>query len=235
MIWLIRFTLGWPASVAPAMATGVWATSCIAILFARSALGAITGFSLDIEPSSNSSQEVDFINTMAQYQALLSGTGLTLSADAGTAWVAPPVWNVTVNGTSRVLSDWVVTLTNETIIMDYDRNATNLLVRAAPYLDYADALVQQGIPRNVTVGVAIASPGSQPTWWQTQSVDELESLITAVDPSLSTHPSFSRRYAIFTSDSLFNASSEAPCPTCSYAEQKTLWYLDDSWGAFSVV
>ena len=193
------------------------------------ARSAIIGFTLDIEPASNSTDEVNFINTMAQYSSLLAGTGLLLSADAGTAWTGVPVWNVTVDGTNKVLSEWLVDLCNETIIMDYDRNATNLLVRAAPYLDYADTLVSQGNNKSVTVGVAISAPGDTPTWWQTESIKELESLIATVSPTLMSHASFGGRYAIFTGSTLMNNSATAPCPACAYAEQKTLWYVDDAW------
>lgn len=166
---------------------------------------------------------------MAQYRSLLAGTGLVLSADAGTAWVSSPLWDVTVNGTTKVLYQWLVDLCNETIIMDYDRNASNLIDRANPYLSYADSLISQGETKSVTVGVAINSPGATPTWWQTGSVTELETLIATVNPTLASHPAFSLRYAIFTAGSLFNSSSDTPCPTCTFPERKTLWYLDDDW------
>jgi len=190
--------------------------------------GAVVGFSVDIEPPAGSTDEVAYINTMALYQSLLAGTGLTLSADAGTAWVTPE-WNVTVNGTNKLLYEWVVDLCNETIIMDYDRNASNLLVRAAPYLSYTDGLVAQGANKAVTVGVAISSPGETPTWWQTQSVAEMEAVIAAAKPALEAHPSFSHRFAVFFAQTLFNSSRAAPCHSCSFLENKTLWYLADEW------
>jgi hypothetical protein len=193
------------------------------------ALSAITGFSLDIEPSANSTDEVAFINTMAQYRSLLGGTGLILSADAGTAWVTSPLWNVTVNGTDKCLFEWVVDLCNETIIMDYDRNSTNLLVRAAPYLAYADARVAEGLNKSITVGVAIAPPGAPSTWWQTASLAELTALVHAANPSLESHASFSSRFAIFYASTLFNSSQAAPCPACSFTEPRALWYVDDDW------
>ena len=190
----------------------------------------VIGFTLDLEPGPGTADEVALIHTMSTYQSLLAGTGLTLSADAGTAWVTAD-WNVTVNGTTRDLYQWLVDYTNETIIMDYDRNATNLIARAAPYLAYADERRAAGLPASVTVGVAIAPPGAPPppTWWQTQSVAELEALIAAVAPALGAHPSFTHRYAVFTAESLFNASAAAPCPGCAFNEVKTLWYLADAW------
>ena len=79
----------------------------------------ITGFSLDIEPPAGN-ESVAFVAVLAEFRWRLSGTGLKLSADAGTAWAAP-AYLTTVNGTSKVLAEWLVDICNETIVMSYDR------------------------------------------------------------------------------------------------------------------
>lgn len=184
----------------------------------------ITGFSLDVEPPQGE-QSVAFVNLLAEFKWRLRGTNLSLSADAGTAWMGAG-WETLVNGTSKLLGAWLVDLCDEAILMDYDRNESNLIARAAPYLSYADA--RPGKAKAVTVGVAIASPGAAPpTWWQCESVAELEALIASVDGALSAHASFSHRYAVFFAATLYNASGAAPAPPGP--ETKTLWYLDDEW------
>ena len=184
----------------------------------------ITGFSLDIEPSAGN-ESVALVEYLSEFRWRISGTGLKLSADAGTAWSSSD-FMTNVNGTSKVLAEWLVELCNETVVMSYDRNGTNLLVRVDPYLAYADTYGE----RNVTVGVAIASPGSTPTWWQTQSPAELEALIEGVDPSLRQHASFKGRYAVFFAATLFNASAGGgPPPGSGIGEEKALWYVDDDW------
>jgi hypothetical protein len=188
------------------------------ISFAR-----ITGFSLDIEPSAGN-DSIAFVNVMAQYRSLLTNTDLLLSADAGTAWSDPSIYETTVNGTTKLLSEWLIDLCNETIIMSYDRNATNLLVRVTPYLDYADKIPN----RSVIVGAAIATPGSTPTWWQTQTVKELEEVIASVDSELQGHSSFSKKYAIFYGETLLNATNAFPYKSI-INETKTLWYISDKW------
>jgi hypothetical protein len=195
------------------------------------ARGAVVGFSLDIEPGPGTQDAVDFVNTMAVYRGLLDadGGGLRLSADAGTAWTQS-YYNVSVNGTNKILYEWIADLCDETVVMSYDRNATNLLVRVGPYLAYADAQVARGLNRSVVVGVAIATPGSPQTWWQTQSSTELEALIASVDSALSGHASFARKYAVFFAATLFNATNGGadPLPP-SIGERKALWYVDDEW------
>jgi hypothetical protein len=185
----------------------------------------ITGFSLDIEPPAGN-ESVAFVEYLAEFRWRLAGTGLKLSADAGTSWTSSD-YMTTVNGTSKTLGEWLVDLCNETVVMSYDRNASNLLLRVGPFLGYADAY---GGVKNVTVGTAIATPGSAPTWWQTQSPAELEALIASVDSSLRTHASFKGRYAVFFAATLFNASSGGgPPPGSGIGEEKSLWYLDDDW------
>ena len=198
----------------------------------RASRAAIVGFSLDIEPGPGTQDAVDFVNVMAAYRGLLdapSGAGLVLSADAGTAWTAPS-FNVTVNGTNRLLFQWIADLCDESVIMDYDRNATTLLLRAAPFLAYADAQVASGLKKSVVVGVAVATPGAPPTWWQTADPAELEALVARVDPALTAHPSFARRYAVFHAGTLWNATGNgtAPLPP-GIGERKALWYLLDEW------
>jgi hypothetical protein len=183
----------------------------------------IVGFSLDIEPSAGN-ESIAFVNEMKEWHDRLSNTGLLLSADAGTAWSDPSVYETTVNGTTKLLSEWLVDLCNETIIMSYDRNASNLIVRVTPYLSYADNFSD----KSVTVGAAIATPGTPQTWWQTQTVAELETVIADVDHELQKHSSFSRKYAIFFADTLFNASLANPAKSI-INETKTLWYLNDEW------
>ena len=100
---------------------------------------AIVGFSLDIEPNEGP-DSVAFVNTMAAWRAALAGTGMLLSADAGTAWSTPAYQNTTVNGTTKLLSEWLVDICDEAILMSYDRNATRLLERVLPYLTYADSV-----------------------------------------------------------------------------------------------
>ena len=185
----------------------------------------VVGFSLDIEPPAGP-ESAAFVAVMAEYRWRLAGSGLLLSADAGTAWTGAD-YATTVNGTTKLLSQWLVDLCDESVLMDYDRNASNLLVRAEPYLDYADARPGHA----VVVGVAVATPGAAPTWWQTASAAELEALIAAVDPALRAHPSFNSprpRYAVFFAQTLWNATRAAPAPLIAN-ETKTLWYLDDDW------
>ena len=206
------------------------------VLAAAAACGgaraAIVGFSLDIEPGPGTPEAVGFVNTMAAYRALLDadGSGLVLSADAGTAWTGAD-FNVTVNGTNKLLYQWIADLCDQTVIMDYDRNASNLLVRAAPFLAYADAQVARGLRRSVVVGVAVAPPGAPATWWQTANVSELEALVAAVNPALTAHASFAREYAVFHAGTLFNATNGGtePVPPVSIGERKALWYLVDAW------
>ena len=197
----------------------------LALLAATAPLVAprVIGFSLDIEPPAGN-ESVAFVNVMAEYRWRLAGTGLRLSADAGTAWTAPE-YETTVNGTMRTLAQWLVVLCDEAILMVYDRNATNLLVRAEPYLTYADGLSG----KLITVGVAIATPGSPPTWWQTANTSELEDLIATVDEPLRQHVSFTARYAVFFGATLANASAAERSPPPTINETKTLWYLDDDW------
>jgi hypothetical protein len=194
-------------------------------LFLRPSLARVTGFSLDIEPSPGD-ESVAFVNVMAEYRRLLTGTGLILSADAGTAWSAAPTYLTTVNGSTKLLSDWLVDLCDEAIVMSYDRNASNLVARVEPYLAHADTVPG----RSVVAGAAIASPGSPSTWWQTASVAELERVIADADEALRAHPSFGSRprYAIFFAQTLLNASLAAPAPAL-INETKTLWYLSDAW------
>jgi len=203
----------------------------LALLFSHAARAAIVGFSLDIEPGPGTQDAVDFVNTMAAYRGLLdaAGGGLRLSADAGTAWTQP-YYNLTVNGTNKILYQWIGDLCDESVVMSYDRNASNLLVRVTPFLEYADAQVARGLNRSVVVGVAIATPGSPATWWQTESATELESLIASVDPALVAHASFARQYAVFYAATLYNATNGGtdPLPP-SIGERKALWYLDDDW------
>lgn len=184
----------------------------------------ITGFSLDIEPPPGSAS-VDFVNEMAAWRSRLDGTGLRLSADAGTAWSGAN-YATTVNGSTKLLSEWLVDLCDEAILMDYDRNASNLLVRAEPYLAYAD-----GRPgKAVTVGVAIAPPGTPAAWWQTANVSELEALIASVDAPLRRHRSFTEKYAVFFAETLFNATKAAESlEAASTGEMKSLWYVADEW------
>jgi len=186
-------------------------------------LARIVGFSLDIEPSAGN-ESVAFVNQMVEWRDRLTGTDLILSADAGTAWSDPSTYETTVNGTTKLLSEWLVDLCNETIIMSYDRNASNLIVRVTPYLSYADKFPNKA----VVVGAAIATPGTPPTWWQTQTVAELEQVIASVDDELQTHPSFSKKYAIFFGDTLMNATLANPAKSI-INETKTLWYLNDDW------
>ena len=197
-----------------------------ALAAARGARARVVGFSLDIEPPAGP-ESAAFVAVMAEYRWRLAaaGGGLLLSADAGTAWTAQD-YLTSVNGTTKLLSEWLIDLCDEAVLMDYDRNATNLLLRAEPYLAYADA--RPG--RAVVVGVAVATPGSAPTWGQTADPAELEALIASVDPALRAHASFRSprpRYAVFFAQTLLNATRAAPAPVGS--EAKTLWYLDDSW------
>jgi len=186
----------------------------------------IIGFSLDIEPPAGS-ESVALVNTLAAWRAALSasGTGLRLSADAGTAWTAA-AYETTVNGTTKTLGEWLVDLCDETIIMSYDRNATNLLLRVEPFLQYAAARGAAGAGA-ITVGAAVSSPGDAEAWWRTANASELEALIAAVDGALQRRPQFSGRYAIFYGETLYNATLAAPAPS-SIGERKALWYVSDS-------
>jgi len=198
---------------------------------AAAARGAIVGFSLDIEPAPGTPDAVAFVNVMAAYRGRLdaAGGGLVLSADAGTAWTQP-AFNVTVNGTNKLLFEWIADLCDETVVMSYDRNASNLLARVAPFLAYADAQVARGLARRVVVGAAVAPPGAPQTWWQTANATELEALVASVDAALAAHASFARLYAVFYAATLFNSTHGGTDPVPpTVGERKALWYLDDDW------
>ena len=193
---------------------------CLYTCLLTPTLGAVIGFSLDIEPSVGA-QSVAFVNTLAAWRTALQPTGLLLSVDAGTAWSSSPDWVTTVNGTSKLLSEWLVDLSDEAILMDYDRNASKLLARALPYLSYAD---RRG--KAVTVGLALAPPGAASTWWQCADLVELEALVASVHPALAQHASFTQRYALFHAGTLWNSST---ANVTLVNEEKTLWYLVDDW------
>ena len=183
--------------------------------------GKVLGFTIDVEPNFGP-EAVAFVNELAAWRSGLAGTGLTLSADAGTSWSGTPDWITEVNGTSKLLSEWLIDLTDEAIIMDYDRVPASLLSRAEPYLTYAD-----GQPnKSVTVGLALNVPGGTATWWQTANLTELEALVAVTLPSLAQHRSFSGRIALFHAGTLWNSST---ANVTIANEPKTIWYMVDDW------
>lgn len=181
----------------------------------------ILGFTIDVEPNFGP-ESVAFVNELAAWRAALAGTGLSISADAGTAWSAAPDWVTTVNGTSKLLSEWLVDLTDEAILMDYDREGVRLLARAEPYLAYADGTKGKA----VTVGLALNVPNAPSTWWQTANLTELEALVAETLPALARHTSFSGRIALFHAGTLWNSST---ANVTLVNEPKALWYLLDDW------
>ena len=157
---------------------------------------------------------------------------LRLAVDAGTAWVCGPgahnCFNMTASegqqhksggtgssssiagadGKNVSVAAHVVALADTIVIMDYDRVPTNVLSRAAPYLQLAD---EAGKRASVMIGLAIAPRGTtKPAWWQVNSASALEDLMAATRGPLSAHLSF-RGFAVFTGDA-WRSQTTVPAP-----------------------
>ncbi len=96
------------------------------------------------------------------------GTGMVLSVDAGTAWSCPPgattCFNITFHNKTQSVAAHVVDLADVTVVMDYDREPSNVLRRALPYLMHAQNVQKD---RSIVIGLAISELGQKPEWWQT--------------------------------------------------------------------
>jgi len=148
---------------------------------------------------------------------------LKLHVDAGTAWSCPTgsegCFNVTYGGVTKSVADHVVDLSDEVLLMDYDRNTSSLYQRAKPYLDCAD---QIGKEKSISVGVAVASQSESPQSWQTHSEEEMESMMADANPLLHKHASF-KQYQVFTDGEWESWNSTKGPVTFSPAGT---WYMD---------
>lgn len=141
--------------------------NCIIVvihLMLTTVFGKFVGFTIDVETCSGLGNKTQQAVVCQEYFTLLSNwsyfiqeqdPSLLLSVDAGTAWACPPAtstvntphqlaqdtcFNITYNNKTASVAEHVIDLCNQTVIMDYDQNATNAYLRALPYLQYANCL-----------------------------------------------------------------------------------------------
>jgi hypothetical protein len=184
----------------------------ILALCASLAAGRIAGFHVDDESCSGllmnnkTKQEIvcakyfhslaNLSATLRNYSSDLKGPALTVTVDTGTAWSCPTgrsgCFNVTYNGTTQSVGDHVIDLADEIVLMDYDRNASRVVERATPFLEYAD---RKG--GAVSVGLATAGPSGKVATWQTRSESELAAVMRESKPALLKHASF-KGFSVFT-------------------------------------
>ena len=229
------------------MARALARVRALLILLASScATAQITGFHVDSESCSgllqdNKTQQLvncaKFFGSLESLSAKLSGvTGLPqgplrVAVDAGTGWVCGAAstgcFNLTWKNKTAPVSDHVVDLAQEVVLMDYTRNVADLYKRALPYLAYADTSITDskdaivaGTPghpashRSIRVGVAISSPLEPAASWQTRSEQELEALLVAGQALLGKHPSFGG-FSVFTQGTWMAQSSGSRAVTTS--------------------
>eukprot|EP00040_Diaphanoeca_grandis_P016590 m.85801 g.85801 ORF g.85801 m.85801 type:complete len:956 (-) comp25901_c0_seq2:78-2945(-) len=178
---------------------------------------AVAGYHVDDETCSGllSNNKTEQIILCAKFLASLTNmrmqlnqidSRLKLSVDAGTSWTCPGgatgCFNITYANKTQSVGAHVVDLADEVVIMDYDRNATQVYTRALPYLMHADEVNRNSggttTKKTIVVGLAVAAYNSStPTWWQTASEVELETLMDAVKPMLARHTSW-KSFAVFT-------------------------------------
>ena len=162
--------------------------------------------------------------TLAQYSATLKGPPLTLTVDAGTAWTCPTArtgcFNLTYRGKTQSVAEHVIDLADAVVLMDYDRNHSNVVKRAADFLTYADT---KGVP--VTVGLAIAGPPyASAAAWQTRNETELSAVMAASQPALAQHTSFSG-FAVFFGQTWRNNSGAAG-DDLPWPKGTGVWYVN---------
>ena len=171
---------------------------------------------------------------------------LKVAVDTGTAWTCPPepsckppacgCINITWNGVSKPVGHHVVDIADESVLMDYSRDADQVYARARPFLQYADSAILADHLHRVRVGVAISKcvPGAPPTKppcqtrpWDCRSDLELAELMAALRSRLQRHPSFAG-FAVFY-DSRWFAQRQHPAPTHTVWPQNTsVWYMNHS-------
>eukprot|EP00039_Didymoeca_costata_P023559 m.7509 g.7509 ORF g.7509 m.7509 type:complete len:307 (+) comp3725_c0_seq1:93-1013(+) len=202
--------------------------------------GRITGFHIDDETCSGLTidghtkpeQELlcaKFFASLSNITQLLKkvnpslpGNPLTLTVDAGTGWVCTPgatnCFNLTYNGSTKSVAEHVVDLADFVVLMDYDRNESNVYTRALPYLTYADSINKKN---SISVGLAVVTKGQTPAWWQISDEVALEALMVGSLPKLTQHPSF-RQFSVFTDESWQSQQSSS-----NLSFQKTgVWYIN---------
>jgi hypothetical protein len=201
--------------------------------------GRITGFHVDDESCSGlimnnkTDQKIKcavYFNSLANlsaalahYSSDLKGPSLTLTVDAGTAWSCPGgqvgCFNLTFNGTTKSVAEHVVDLSDGVVLMDYNRNASNVLQRAAPYLAYADS-----VGGAVSVGLSIAGSPESAASWQTRSEQELAGLMANSMPALATHRSFTG-FSVFIGQT-WQTNSGPVGDALAWPDNTGIWYVD---------
>eukprot|EP01052_Picozoa_sp_SAG31_P032191 SAG31_NODE_3505_length_4187_cov_2.714286_2_plen_304_part_00 len=184
------------------------------------ARGRFLGFHLDDETCNNdirfgniSTLEppcIALLEKYSQWIGNLSGTGLTLSVDTG-ACAESTCFNLTWNGVSKRGEQHVIDIVNESVVMDYTRDAASAVSyegRGAKWLlSYASTFTP---PRQVRLGLAVRDPGANSTWWQADNISALDALMHRVQALASSFPSFDG-LAVFHTE-LWWAASRAAAP-----------------------
>ena len=165
--------------------------------------------------------------TLARYSAGLKGPPLTLTVDAGTAWTCPTAragcFNLTFGGKTQSVAEHVIDLADAVVLMDYDRNYSNVVQRAADFLAYADTKGKGSVA--VSVGLAIAPPPhATAAAWQTRNESELAAVMAASRTALARYASFDG-FAVFFGQTWRNSSGAAG-DRLAWPKGTGVWYLD---------
>ena len=221
----------------------------------------VAGFHIDMETCSgvtraehNASVERALCHTFFERLSNLSHAAaqgsailpkpLKVAVDTGTAWTCPPspsckppacgCINITWNGVSKPVGHHVVDIADESVLMDYARDAEQVYARALPFLRYADSVILAGHIHRVRVGVAITGcvPGAPPTKppcqtraWECRTELELAELMASLEHQLRRHPSFAG-FAVF-HDAHWFAHWHHPAHI-SWPKDTSVWYLNHS-------
>lgn len=211
--------------------------AAILLPLAPQASARLAGYHVDVESCSGLIQDnataqvaqcATFFGQLANMSAALKaaalpGPPLRLSVDVGTAWVCPTgatnCVNMTYNGVNKSVAEHVVDIADEVVLMDYSRDADDVVSRARLFLQYAN-----GGGTAVRVGVAIAGPGAAaPASWQTRNESELLALQAAAHPKLASFDSFNG-FAVFVGG-LWRAHAAGP-PPAAFPSPSGVWYID---------
>jgi|EP01044_Picomonas_judraskeda_P002594 hypothetical protein len=177
-------------------------------------------------------------NTSLQLQQLSAELGrpqpLKLTVDAGVGWTCPQqqpctppycgCFNVTFGGATKSVAKHVIDLADETVLMDYKKNAADVYQAAEPFLVYADSHPQE---KRIRVGVAVNDPASKTQPFEVSDEAALGALMAAAEPFLRRHRSFAG-FAVFASW-WYASSLVKPAPASTTWPRGTgVWYLNHS-------
>jgi hypothetical protein len=177
-------------------------------------------------------------NTSRELRQLSAELGraqpLKLAVDAGVGWTCPQqqpchppycgCFNITFGGATKSVADHVVDLADETVLMDYKKNAADVYAAAAPFLHYADGHPQT---KRIRVGVAVNDPASKTQPFETPDEAALGALMAAAEPLLRRHSSFAG-FAVFASWWYASSLAKPAPPSTVWPRGTGVWYLNHS-------